>query len=75
LIEKKHYSAPVLDDYNNLIGSVDLADIVFKFIERITDKSVFFRNDYRDLMKNDSHFKKISVKEVINEKKKPKNTN
>jgi len=71
LTKRGHLSAPVLNKRkDSLIGFIDLADIVLKFTQKITNKDVDY--DYYDLLDNDDKFKDLQVYEIINEKRNPR---
>jgi len=69
LIQRGHLSAPVLDDFNNFIGFIDMGDIVFNFIEKIKDKDSYI--DYLELLENDEKFKSLKVVDILDKKRNP----
>jgi len=71
LIELNQISAPVLNATNDkFIGFIDMADIVMKLVNTITNKDVDY--DYLDLLENDDRFKKLTVYDILNEKRNPR---
>jgi len=71
LIKNEQISAPVLNLTNDkFLGFVDLGDIVIKLCSNIKNKDVNF--DYYDLLENDENLKKLTVFDLLNEKRNPR---
>jgi hypothetical protein len=71
LIERRQLSSPVVTSKSGkFVGFIDMADIVLKFTEKITNKDENY--DYYSLLENDENFKNLKCWQITNEKRNPR---